>query len=86
MIVPEASLARLAEVVSQFLDGENLAGFLLNDLGPVRPDQFKTLPTRRTTSSVWSGSSVMMPSLSSGGDIVRARELRAFQVTSLKVH
>ena len=41
VVVPEAALARLAEVVPQFLDAENLAGFLLDGVGPVLPDQFE---------------------------------------------
>ena len=44
MIVPESALARLAEVVPQFLDAENLAGFLLDGLGSVLPDQFEDFP------------------------------------------
>ena len=44
MIVPEAALSRLAEVVSQFRDAKYLAGFLLDGLGPVLPDQFENFP------------------------------------------
>ena len=44
MVVPEATLARLAEIVPQFLDAENLAGFLLDGLGPVFPDDFEDFP------------------------------------------
>ena len=43
VVVPEAALARLAEVVPQVGHAEDLAGFLLDGVGPVLPDHFEDI-------------------------------------------
>jgi len=43
VVVPEAAHPRLAEVVPQFGHAEDLAGFLLDGVGSVLPDEFEDI-------------------------------------------
>src|SRR5439155_20939138 len=44
MVIPEASLIRFAEVVSQFPYADDFTGFLLDGSGSILPDDFENIP------------------------------------------
>ena len=44
MIVPETTLAGFAEIVPKFLHTQNIAGFLLDCVGPFFPNDFEDIP------------------------------------------
>ena len=44
MIIPEATLAGLAEIIPQFPNAEDFAGFLFDSLSVVLPEQLQHLP------------------------------------------
>jgi hypothetical protein len=52
MIIPEAALARFSEVIPQFLNAEDLAGFPFDGLSAVLPEHLQDLP-RAADNVIW---------------------------------
>jgi hypothetical protein len=51
MIKPETTIARFAEIISEFFATKNLADFLLDGLGSILPDDFKYISNATDVSS-----------------------------------